>query len=59
MQYEFLLHYFTLLFAKNSTTTLCSAGFGLACHIGVLADLPTVGVGKNVSLNFFIHLLKI
>ncbi|XP_016454818.1 uncharacterized protein LOC107778996 isoform X3 [Nicotiana tabacum] len=22
-------------------------GFGLACHIGVLADLPTVGVGKN------------
>ncbi|KAK4726008.1 hypothetical protein R3W88_030925 [Solanum pinnatisectum] len=23
-------------------------GFGLACHIGVLADLPTVGVGKNL-----------
>ncbi|XP_009767084.1 uncharacterized protein LOC107775915 isoform X3 [Nicotiana tabacum] len=22
--------------------------FGLACHIGVLADLPTVGVGKNL-----------
>ncbi|KAL9177213.1 hypothetical protein ABFS82_01G044500 [Erythranthe guttata] len=23
-------------------------GFGLACHIGVLADLPTIGVGKNL-----------
>ncbi|WJX16353.1 hypothetical protein P8452_06391 [Trifolium repens] len=23
-------------------------GFGLACHIGVTADLPTVGVGKNL-----------
>ncbi|XP_033132873.1 endonuclease V isoform X6 [Brassica rapa] len=24
-------------------------GFGLACHLGVLAHLPTIGVGKNVS----------
>ncbi|GFP81591.1 endonuclease v, partial [Phtheirospermum japonicum] len=23
-------------------------GFGLACHIGVLADLPTIGIGKNL-----------
>ncbi|CAJ2674901.1 unnamed protein product [Trifolium pratense] len=23
-------------------------GFGLACHIGVTADLPTIGVGKNL-----------
>ncbi|XP_027081072.1 uncharacterized protein [Coffea arabica] len=23
-------------------------GFGLACHLGVLADLPTVGIGKNL-----------
>ncbi|KAJ0859951.1 putative endonuclease V [Helianthus annuus] len=23
--------------------------FGSACHLGVLADLPTIGVGKNVS----------
>ncbi|KAK4559201.1 hypothetical protein RGQ29_008447 [Quercus rubra] len=22
-------------------------GFGLACHLGVLADLPTIGIGKN------------
>ncbi|KAK7320726.1 hypothetical protein VNO77_30460 [Canavalia gladiata] len=23
-------------------------GFGLACHIGVEADLPTIGIGKNL-----------
>lgn len=28
----------------------CTAGFGLASHLGVLADIPTVGIGKNVSI---------
>ncbi|KAI4377581.1 hypothetical protein MLD38_015183 [Melastoma candidum] len=23
-------------------------GFGLACHLGVLADLPSIGIGKNL-----------
>lgn len=25
----------------------------MACHLGVLANLPTIGIGKNVSYNFF------
>lgn len=28
------------------------SGFGLACHLGVLADLPTIGIGKTVRYNF-------
>ena len=38
---------------------LCGLGFGLACHLGVLAHLPTIGVGKNVpsSQNLYLFLL--
>mmetsp|Transcript_2167 Transcript_2167/g.5753 ORF Transcript_2167/g.5753 Transcript_2167/m.5753 type:complete len:128 (-) Transcript_2167:102-485(-) len=28
--------------------TLHPHEFGLACHLGVLADIPTVGVGKTI-----------
>ncbi|KAL3498180.1 hypothetical protein ACH5RR_040912 [Cinchona calisaya] len=40
-------------------------GFGLACHLGVLSDLPTVGIGKNLhhvdglSLAKVRHLLEV
>lgn len=34
---------------------LTFAGFGLACHIGVKANLPTIGIGKNVSLISLIY----
>ncbi|XP_039052662.1 endonuclease V-like [Hibiscus syriacus] len=30
-------------------------GFGLVSHVGVIADIPTIGIGKNMSL----HLLLI
>ena len=32
----------------DGSGVLHPAGFGLACHLGVLTGLPTVGVAKNV-----------
>ncbi|CAN1217739.1 Endonuclease V [Linum perenne] len=29
-------------------TTKLTVGFGSACQVGVLADLPTIGIGKNL-----------
>ncbi|XP_013685867.1 endonuclease V isoform X1 [Brassica napus] len=33
-------------------------GFGLACHLGVLAHLPTIGVGKNVPSSQNLYLFS-
>lgn len=38
-----------LLEARIFILQCYSPGFGLACHLGVMADLPTIGIGKNVS----------
>ena len=33
---------------KSCLEILFVAGFGLASHLGVLADIPSVGVGKKL-----------
>uniref|UniRef100_A0A2N9ERV9 Endonuclease V n=1 Tax=Fagus sylvatica TaxID=28930 RepID=A0A2N9ERV9_FAGSY len=38
----------TILLMVDGNGILHPQGFGLACHLGVLADLPTIGIGKNL-----------
>ncbi|KAL8144428.1 hypothetical protein V2J09_017460 [Rumex salicifolius] len=33
---------------EGERASVLSSGFGLGCHLGVLADLPTIGIGKNL-----------
>lgn len=36
------------LTTRQPSLTLCPVGFGVACHLGVLTDLPCVGVAKKL-----------
>lgn len=39
----------SLTHAHHPTLSLCSlTGFGVACHLGVLTELPCVGVAKKL-----------
>jgi deoxyinosine 3'endonuclease (endonuclease V) len=38
---------YTQVLFVDGNGTLHPRRFGLACHLGVLADLPTIGIGKN------------
>lgn len=44
----------TSIVGSNANINLWTlfVGFGLASHIGVLANLTTIGVGKNVNTDY-------
>ncbi|KAJ4707627.1 endonuclease V family protein [Melia azedarach] len=41
-------HFYPQVLMVDGNGLLHPRGFGLACHIGVLANLPTIGIGKNL-----------
>ncbi|KAL6603691.1 hypothetical protein ACP70R_044052 [Stipagrostis hirtigluma subsp. patula] len=41
-------HFYPQLLMVDGNGILHPRGFGLACHLGVLVDLPAIGVGKNL-----------
>jgi deoxyinosine 3'endonuclease (endonuclease V) len=43
-------HLFPQIVLVDGNGRLHPRGFGLACQLGVLADVPTIGIGKNLHM---------